>query len=104
MPAIDAARSRSAAVRHTIGGCRQLHGAWTIAFSIVVCVLVMLASAVSSPRALADTLAQREACTPDVFRLCSDYIPDRGSIVERLTRNNSRLSLACRAVFAGKLR
>ena len=46
-----------------------------------------------------DTLEQREACIPDVFRLCSSEIPDRYRIVVCLRRNESQLSGRCRAVF-----
>ena len=48
--------------------------------------------------------AQRIACTPDVFRLCKEYIPDRSAIVNCLQRNKHRLSADCRAVFDGSLK
>ena len=38
---------------------------------------------------------QREACTPDVFRLCGMYIPNVNHIVACLQGNESRLSPAC---------
>jgi hypothetical protein len=41
------------------------------------------------------------ACTPDVFRLCSQFIPNRGPIVACLIRSRAWLSPACRAVFGG---
>jgi hypothetical protein len=42
---------------------------------------------------------QREACTPDVFRLCGAYIPDVDRITACLRGNGSRLSRPCYDVF-----
>ena len=42
---------------------------------------------------------QRMACTPDVWRLCSDQIPDVDRIVTCLRQNTPQLSSNCRAVF-----
>ena len=39
------------------------------------------------------------ACTPDVWRLCSDQIPDAGRITSCLRQNTPSLSGNCRAVF-----
>jgi hypothetical protein len=43
--------------------------------------------------------AQRSACTPDVLRLCRQFIPDISGIVACLKLQRSNLSPACRAVF-----
>jgi hypothetical protein len=45
------------------------------------------------------TLEQQLACTPDVFRLCGEQIPDANRIVACLRQNTSQLSGACRSVF-----
>lgn len=45
------------------------------------------------------TMEQQLACTPDVFRLCGDQIPDVNRIVACLRQNTPQLSGACRAVF-----
>jgi hypothetical protein len=45
------------------------------------------------------TMAQQDACRPDVFRLCSNYIPDVGQIVACLRDNEPRLSEACHDVM-----
>ena len=45
------------------------------------------------------TLEQQMACTPDVWRLCSDQIPDVGRITACLQQNTPQLSSGCRAVF-----
>ena len=46
-----------------------------------------------------DQDAQRSACTPDVFRLCGQFIPDVDGIVGCLKMQRPNLSPACRAVF-----
>lgn len=43
---------------------------------------------------------QRAACTPDVQRLCNDYIPDIPQIVACLKRAKANLSPICAEVFA----
>jgi hypothetical protein len=45
------------------------------------------------------TMAQQDACRPDVFRLCGSYIPDVGRIVACLRSNEARLSEACHQVM-----
>ena len=45
------------------------------------------------------TLEQQIACTPDVWRLCGDQIPDANRIVACLRQNTAQLSAPCRAVF-----
>jgi hypothetical protein len=45
------------------------------------------------------TFEQQMACTPDVFRLCGEQIPDVNRIVTCLRQNTPQLSGPCRAVF-----
>jgi hypothetical protein len=45
------------------------------------------------------TLEQQMACTPDVFRLCGEQIPDVNRIVTCLRQNTPQLFGPCRAVF-----
>ena len=45
------------------------------------------------------TLDQQMACTPDVWRLCFDQIPDVNRITACLRQNTPQLSGACRSVF-----
>lgn len=67
--------------------------------------LLLLAAAVSP--AAADRLthrgtqAEQAACTPDVFRLCSRYIPSESRIVACLIASRAQLSPACGRVFGG---
>jgi hypothetical protein len=42
---------------------------------------------------------QQDACRPDVFRLCGNYIPDVSQIVACLHGNEARLSEACHQVM-----
>jgi hypothetical protein len=45
------------------------------------------------------TLEQQMACTPDVWRLCFDQVPDVNRITACLRQNTPQLSGACRSVF-----
>ena len=45
------------------------------------------------------TWEQQMACTPDVWRLCGDQVPDVNRIVACLRQNTPQLSNGCRAVF-----
>jgi hypothetical protein len=44
--------------------------------------------------------ADQQACEPDVYRLCNDYVPDVDKIVACLKANRRNLAPACRAVMA----
>jgi hypothetical protein len=45
------------------------------------------------------TPEQQQACQPDVFRLCGNYIPDADRIVVCLKDNERLLSPPCHDVF-----
>ena len=45
------------------------------------------------------TFEQQLACTPDVFRLCNNEIPDVNRIVACLRQNTALLGDSCKAVF-----
>ncbi len=45
------------------------------------------------------TDAQRDACMPDAFRLCSSAIPDSSRVAACLDANVANLSPACRGAF-----
>jgi hypothetical protein len=45
------------------------------------------------------TFAQQLACTPDVWRFCSEQIPDVNRITACLRQNTTQLSDGCRSVF-----
>ena len=60
------------------------------------------AMALSAPAMAQDrgSMEDQMACTPDVYRLCSKFIPDEDSIVSCLQRNLPNLSAACHKVFS----
>jgi hypothetical protein len=43
---------------------------------------------------------EQQACEPDVYRLCNDYVPDVDRIVACLNANKRSLAPACRAVMS----
>ncbi len=64
--------------------------------------IVVAALAVHGPTAVfagQGTEQQREACTPDAFRLCGQFIPDADKVEACLRSAGPRLSPACRVVF-----
>ncbi|HEY2124429.1 MAG TPA: hypothetical protein VGG94_03105, partial [Chthoniobacterales bacterium] len=44
------------------------------------------------------TADERQACEPDVNRLCSEFIPDRDKIIVCLNQKVRQLNPACRSV------
>jgi hypothetical protein len=70
----------------------------------------VLASALIATSAMAQdrgSYEEQQACTPDVFRLCGNYIPNVGEIVNCLKSERRHLSPACRVVMdrrAGSIR
>jgi hypothetical protein len=70
---------------------------------IALGVALAIGGIVAESAAFADdyrgTMEQQMACTPDVWRLCSDQIPDANRIVACLQQNTPQLSSTCRAVF-----
>ncbi len=70
-----------------------------IALSLALSIGAALAQGPASAQEYRGTYEQQMACTPDVWRLCSDQIPDVGRIVTCLRQNTPQLSSGCRAVF-----
>lgn len=69
---------------------------------LAAAVLAFSASAILVGEARAQgTKSEREACTPDVFRLCASEIPSVDRIVSCLNRKKPQLSPACRTVMNG---
>ena len=63
-------------------------------------IAVVAASVGGSGAAVAQgTMQQQNACEPDVFRLCGNYIPNVGEIVACLRGNEARLSQPCHQVM-----
>jgi len=62
--------------------------------------LALLAATASPVPSLSQgTLEQRLACTPDVLRLCSAFIPNADEITICLRDKNAELSDACKTAF-----
>jgi len=70
-----------------------------IALSVALAVGGMVAQGAAFAQEYRGTMEQQMACTPDVWRLCSDQIPDVNRITACLQQNTPQLSTACRAVF-----
>src|ERR1700742_4980832 len=70
-----------------------------IVLSLVIAAGTMAIVAPASSQEYQGTWEQQMACTPDVWRLCSDQIPDVSRIVSCLQQNTPNLSSGCRAVF-----
>jgi hypothetical protein len=68
-----------------------------------LCVSVALLSTAPTPAfSSQETPEQRLACTPDVFTLCSPFIPNADEIAICLRENSANLSEACKdALDAG---
>ena len=52
-----------------------------------------------APALAQGTQAQRDACTPDAFRLCGAYMPDPGRVEACLRAAGPNLSRPCYDVF-----
>ncbi|MEY9756638.1 hypothetical protein [Bradyrhizobium yuanmingense] len=70
-----------------------------IALGVALAVGGIMAHSTASAQEYRGTMEQQMACTPDVWRLCSDQIPDVNRIVACLQQNTPQLSSGCRAVF-----
>jgi len=65
-----------------------------------LCMSVALLSTTAAPALSSQgTSEQRLACTPDVFRLCSAFIPNPDEITICLIQKNANLSEACKAAL-----
>jgi hypothetical protein len=70
-----------------------------IALGVALSICGVAAASVATAEEYRGTMEQQMACTPDVWRLCSDQIPDVNRIVACLRQNTPQLSSGCRAVF-----
>jgi hypothetical protein len=66
------------------------------------CLLLGLLSLMASPApsVAQGTPEQQRACTPDVFRLCSMFIPDADQITVCLKDKSAELSDSCKLVMS----
>ena len=73
----------------------------------LICWLVLPASLLLANldgAAAQGTQEQRQACTPDAIRLCSDFIPDVPKITKCMKAKYKQLSEPCRLTMAHKHR
>ncbi|MBR0708819.1 hypothetical protein [Bradyrhizobium liaoningense] len=70
-----------------------------IALGVALTIGGIFAQSAASAQEYRGTMEQQMACTPDVWRLCSDQIPDVSRITACLQQNTPLLSSGCRAVF-----
>jgi len=70
-----------------------------IVLGLALAIAGLGAVAPASSQEYRGTWEQQMACTPDVWRLCSDQVPDVSRIVSCLRQNTPQLSNGCRAVF-----
>jgi hypothetical protein len=64
-----------------------------------VSLVLLSATVLPGPCFSQGTLEQRLACTPDVLRLCSGFIPNVDAITICLRERSAELSDACRTAF-----
>ena len=69
------------------------------AFGAAALGLALLLSPLAVSPAAAQPANAEQLCTPDVMRLCSDYIPNRESIIACMIRAKAQLSPGCASVF-----
>jgi hypothetical protein len=62
--------------------------------------LALACGSLAPAPAAAQGINAEQACTPDVFRLCSEHIPDRVRITACLHAKRRALGPACRVVFS----
>ena len=72
--------------------------------SLGLATLLICTSAQAAPGADRASEEGRRACTPDVFRLCSEFIPDATQITTCLQQRVRILSPECRGVFTSPAR
>jgi hypothetical protein len=68
-----------------------------------VSLALLYATVTPAPSFSQGTVAQRMACTPDVLRLCSAFIPNADEIKTCLRERSAELSDACRAALDAEM-
>ena len=62
---------------------------------------ILVAATAGAGHAQVSDEQARQACEPDVMRLCAESIPDRQRIAQCLRTNVQQISPTCRAVLNG---
>jgi hypothetical protein len=77
---------------------RNVSSFW-LAASAAILGLVLAVGFGPAPAAAQGTPQQQQACTPDVMRLCNQFVPDVAKITVCMAHNRSQISQACRDAF-----
>jgi hypothetical protein len=70
-----------------------------LAASVASVALIWAAGFTSAPAVAQGTPQQQQACTPDVMRLCHEFVPDVAKITACMSRNRASISAVCKAAF-----
>lgn len=73
-----------------------------ISIAAAGCLLALAVMTASSPALAQGTEEERRACTPDVMRLCREFIPSVSGITQCLIDKRSELNPDCRLVMTPK--
>src|SRR5579871_99994 len=95
-------RTRATGIARSMGVYMRSHlaSALCLAAGLLVCAPALAQNYDPDRVASQGDAKAREACTPDVMRLCNDYVPDIPQIVACLKRERANLSPACGEIFA----
>ena len=77
---------------------RNVSSLWLTAGAAILG-LALAVGLAPAPAAAQGTPQQQQACTPDVMRLCNQFVPDVAKITACMNRNRASISAACRAAF-----
>ena len=77
-------------------GLKKVSSFW-LAASAAILGLAWVVGFAPAPAAAQGTPEQQQACTPDVMRLCSAFVPDVAKITVCMNHNRASISPACRA-------
>jgi hypothetical protein len=77
---------------------RNVSSLWLTA-SAAILGLAMAVGLAPAPAAAQGTPQQQQACTPDVMRLCNQFVPDVAKITVCMAHNRANISQACRDAF-----
>jgi hypothetical protein len=79
-------------------GHKKVSTSWLAAGAAILC-LAWLVGFAPAPASAQGTPEQQQACTPDVMRLCSAFVPDIPKITVCMNHNWKSVSPACRVAL-----
>jgi hypothetical protein len=90
--------------RHSSGNDRAIRSPIRISGTSALLATLWIGAGGLPALANQGTTEERRACTPDVLRLCAEFVPDRNRITVCLQDKVRDLSPACRIVIDGSVR